>query len=112
MKIVDVKKAEVTLNPHGVDARRIYESKNAQAVHITLKPGEALKKHITSVDVFFYVLEGKGTVEIGSEKKEVGQDMLIESPAKVPHCWYNESSDIFRVLVVKVPKPMESTRLL
>jgi mannose-6-phosphate isomerase-like protein (cupin superfamily) len=112
MKIVDVKKAEVALNPHGVDARRIYESKNAQAVHITLKPGEALKKHITSVDVFFYVLEGKGTVEIGSEKKEVGQDMLIESPAKVPHCWYNESSDIFRVLVVKVPKPMESTRLL
>lgn len=112
MKIVDVKKAEVALNPHGVDARRIYESKNAQAVHITLKPGEALKKHITSVDVFFYVLEGKGTVEIGSEKKEVGHDMLIESPAKVPHCWYNESSDIFRVLVVKVPKPMESTRLL
>jgi quercetin dioxygenase-like cupin family protein len=38
--------------------------------------------------------------------------MLVESPAKVPHRWSNESSKVFRVLVVKVPKPTEETRLL
>lgn len=62
--------------------------------------------------MFFYVIEGRGVVEIGDEKKEVGHDTLIESSAKIPHCWYNESDSIFRVLVVKVPKPTESTRLL
>jgi mannose-6-phosphate isomerase-like protein (cupin superfamily) len=82
------------------------------AVVITLKPGEALKKHITPVDVFFYVLEGSGVVEIGDEKQTVGKDMLIESPARIPHRWSNEGTSVFRVLVVKVPKPTEETKLL
>jgi len=112
MKIVSVKNADITPNPHGVDARKIYDTENAQVVQITLKPGESLKKHITPVDVFFYVLEGKGIVEIGDEKQQVGPDILIESSARIPHCWYNESEGILRVLVVKVPRPTESTRLL
>ena len=71
-----------------------------------------MKRHITPVDVFFYVLEGKGIVEIEDEKKEVGPDTLIESPAKIVHCWYNESNDVLKILVVKVPRPMESTKIL
>ena len=112
MKIVNIKNADISQNPHKVDARKIYDTKNAQAVHITLNPGESLKRHITPVDVFFYVLEGKGIVEIGGEKNEVGSDTLIESPAKILHCWYNESNEILRILVVKVPRPTESTRIL
>ena len=112
MRIIDVKNADISKNPHNVDARRIYDDKYAQAVHLTLKPGESLKRHITPVDVFFYVLEGKGIVEIGDEKKEVGCDTLIESPAKIVHCWYNESNEILRILVVKVPRPTESTKIL
>ena len=81
-------------------------------IHITLEPGESLKKHITPVDVFFYVLEGTGVVEIGDEKKAVSKDALIESPKDIPHCWYNESGATFRVLVVKTPRPVASTRLL
>ena len=112
MKIVDVKTADISPNPHKIDARKIYDNKNAQVVHITLNPGESLKRHITPVDVFFYVIEGKGIVEIGDEKKEVSPDTLIESPAKIVHCWYNESQEILRILVVKVPRPTESTRIL
>ena len=112
MKTVDVKKAEFNPNPHNVEAKRLYDTENALVVHITLKPGESLKRHITPVDVFFYVLEGRGIVEVGDEREEVGPDTLIESPAKIPHCLYNEGKETFRVLVVKVPKPKESTRLL
>ncbi len=67
MKITDVTKAPPHPNPHHVDARKIYESPHAMAVVITLKPGEFLKKHITPVDVFIYVLEGEGVIEIGDE---------------------------------------------
>jgi quercetin dioxygenase-like cupin family protein len=112
MKIIDVTKVMSGPNPHHVDARKIYESPHAVAVVITLKPGEALKKHITPVDVFFYVLEGSGIIEIGDEKQTVGKDMLVESPAKIPHRWSNVSTSVFRVLVVKVPKPVEETKLL
>ena len=112
MKITDVSKVVSGPNPHHVDARKIYDSPNAVAVVITLQPGESLKKHMTPVDVFFYVLEGTGVVTIGTESQTVGTDMLAESPAKIPHMWKNESSTVFRVLVVKVPKPMEETKLL
>jgi len=112
MKITDVAKVVSGPNPHHVDARKIYDTPHAVAVVITLQPGESLKKHITPVDVFFYVLEGTGIVEIGSEKATVNADMLVESPARIPHRWSNESESVFRVLVVKVPRPTEETKLL
>ncbi|MGV8087458.1 MAG: cupin domain-containing protein [Methanomicrobiales archaeon] len=112
MKIVDATKAAISPNPHHVDARKLCEIPYAVVVMITLQPGESLKRHMTPVDVLFYVLEGTGTVEIGEEKATVGKDTLIESPARVPHRWINESGSVFRVLVVKVPKPTEETKLL
>ena len=112
MKITKVAEIPVQNNPHHVDARAIYSTPHAMAVVITLHPGESLKKHITPVDVFFYVLEGVGIVEIGDEEERVSKDMLVESPARIPHRWRNESADDFRVLVVKVPRPTEETKLL
>ncbi len=113
MKIREVNNVEASENPHQVDARKIYDKKEAQVVHILLKPGESLKRHITAVDVFFYVLEGTGVVEIGKEEKEeVTKDTLIESPAGIVHCWYNRSDAILRVLVVKVPRPTKKTTIL
>ncbi|OQC71926.1 MAG: Cupin domain protein [Euryarchaeota archaeon ADurb.Bin009] len=112
MKIVDVAKEPIGANPHHVDARKVYDTEHATAVVITLAPGESLKKHITPVDVFFYVLEGTGIVEIGDERAEVGKDHLVDSPAKIPHRWMNESDQTFKVLVVKVPRPTTGTRLL
>jgi len=112
MKIIKAKEADSLKNPHGVKVSKLYDTGHAQAIHITLEPGESLKKHITPVDVFFYVLEGTGVIEIGEEKKEVGPDTLIDSPAKIPHCWYNNGDKVLRILVVKVPRPTESTRLL
>ncbi|MBF4475170.1 cupin domain-containing protein [Methanobacterium formicicum] len=112
MDIVQMENTPVADTPHKVDVRKLYDTENAMTVHITLQPGESLKKHITPVDVFFYVLEGTGIVEIGDEKKEVGKDTLIDSPARIPHCWYNESDDVLRFLVVKVPRPTTETKLL
>lgn len=112
MKIIDVLNAPEKGNSHGVSVRPVYESQHAAGMHITLKPGEALKKHITPVDVFFYVLEGWGAVEIGDEHEFVTRDMLIESPAGIPHRLINDSDGIFRVLVVKVPNPTSQTKIL
>ena len=112
MKITNVADAARNDNPHKIDARKLYDSEHAQVVHITLQAGESLKRHITPVDVIFYVLEGVGIVEVGDEKREVTIDTLIESPAGIPHCWYNESQSILRVLVCKVPRPEKATKIL
>jgi len=112
MDITDVRSAQSVPNPHGVQVSRLYDTPHAQAMHITLQPGERLRRHATPVDVFFYVLEGRGVVEIGDEQEEVGPDTLIDSPARLPHCWRNDGNETLRVLVVKVPRPTEATRLL
>lgn len=79
---------------------------------VTLQPGQALKLHITPVDVFFYTLEGRGIVEIGGERQEVSADMLIDSPANIPHRLMNEGDRTFRCLVAKTPRPTKPTRIL
>lgn len=112
VKTIDAKATPVTENPHHVATRRLYDTEHAQVIYITLEPGESLKRHITPVDVFFYVLEGTGLVEIGEEKQSVGADTLIESPKDIVHCWYNESDAPLRFLVVKTPRPTSTTRLL
>ncbi len=112
MNIVDVKNVPSPPNPHNVKASRVYDSEHATAVHITLEAGERLKKHITPVDVFFYILEGEPTIEIGDEKVKVSADRLVESPAKIPHCIHNETDHVARILVVKVPRPTSQTKIL
>lgn len=96
---------QATSNPHGVDARKLHQNDHTQVVHIHLKPNEQLIKHTTAVDVFFYVLEGEGIIEIGDEKQLVSRDMLVDSPKNIAHCLYNNSEGDFRVLVVKTPAP-------
>jgi len=101
--------ATIMENAHGVDARNLYNTEDAVITVITLDPGQSLKKHMTPVDVAFYVLEGTGVVEIGEEKEEVRKDTLIESPRDILHCWYNESSEPLRFMVIKAPRPTKRT---
>ena len=112
MKIIDINKVEIADTPHKVAIKKLFNFEHATIVHIELKPREALKKHITPVDVNFYILEGNGIVEIGEESVKVIKDQLIFSPAKVPHTLRNDSDKNFRFLVIKTPTPTSETKLL
>lgn len=112
MKIIVIKETQIVETPHKLDVRKLYDKDSAQAMHITLQPGEALKPHITPVDVFIYVLEGTPEVLVGKEKILVQPDCLVESPKDIVHCLYNNSNSIARILVVKAPKPTTQTKLL
>jgi quercetin dioxygenase-like cupin family protein len=112
MKIVNWKELEVVETPHKMDVRKLYDHDNAQVMHITLKPGDGLKPHITPVDVFFYILEGVVDVRVGDETISVEQDRLVESPKDIVHCLSNNSAAPARIMVVKAPKPQASARLL
>lgn len=111
MKITKVGDASTFQNVHSVEAKRIYDTENAQTIHMSLAPGQSLKKHTTPVDVFFYILEGRGIVEIGDEQNEVEKDTIIDSPKGIPHLVRNVGEGIFRFLVVKFPKPKETTKI-
>jgi len=109
MKIRKLEQTDIMDNAHNIDARNLYNSEEAMVTVITLLPGQRLKRHITPVNVVFFVLEGKGIVEIGDEKQEVDRYTLIESPKDIVHCWYNESDEPLMFMVIKAPKPKRKT---
>ncbi len=103
VKKLDEIKKMATAND--VDVRNLYDAEEALINVITLQAGEALKPHITPENVVFYVLTGTGIVEVGDEKQAVSANTVIESPKDIKHCWYNESDDTLKVMVIKVPRP-------
>lgn len=107
-----VKDLPLQPNPHQVELRKLYDHDNAQAMHMTLQPGQSLKAHITPVDVFFYILEGTPDVQVGDEIITVEKDSLVESPKDIVHCVSNKSDAIARILVVKAPKQTTKAILL
>ena len=112
MIIKSVKDLQVQENPHKVDVRQMYNHDNAQAMHMTLNPGQSLKPHITPVDVFFFVIEGTPTIQVGDEVVTVEKDSLVESPKDIVHCISNSSDTLARILVVKAPKQTTKAILL
>ena len=109
--IVTRKLSEVPImeTAHNVDARNLYNTEYAMVTVITLKPGQSLKRHLTPVDVAFYVLQGEGLVEIGDEKMSVSENTIVESPKDILHCWYNESDSDLIFMVIKAPRPDKKT---
>lgn len=112
MIVTKVAAADPRPNPHGVESKTIYDHDHGQITHLTILPGQGLKKHVTPTDVAFYVVEGECEVEIGEEIERVGADTLVESPAEVPHTIRNPGKVPLRVLVMKLPRPTRKSVLV
>ncbi len=54
-----------------------------------LQFGEQLKLHITPVDVFFFVIEGTPSIQVGEEIVQIEEISLVESLKDILHCRYN-----------------------
>ena len=89
----------------GLEGKKIYDKETAQAMVITIEPGYELAPHITPVDIFMFVLEGKGLFTIGDETLELTRDELVEGPVEIPHGIKNSGDEPLRVLVLKAPRP-------
>lgn len=89
-----------------VSAKKLLMKDEVEAVHLEIAPGSSLPAHETPVEVFFYILEGSGEIEIGDERRSVEADTLVESPKGIRHSLHNTGSGPFRVLVVKTPRPL------
>jgi quercetin dioxygenase-like cupin family protein len=111
MKIVRAPQFEEVANPHGVSVRHLHDSPHVQVSQIVLTPGQELKRHVTPVDAFVYVLEGRGRVEVGEESAEAEAGALVDFPQQVPHAVRNEGTEVLRFLVVKTPKPVAAGKL-
>lgn len=106
MTIIKIEELEIAYKPHdGVEAKKVFENSSNEIMHIEIKPGVHLEKHLMPVDVLFYVIGGSGILELGEERQRVSKNTLIESPAGVARGWINDGEENLRILVIKCPKP-------
>ena len=105
MKYSCVTNTSLHPNKHGVSVKKLYDQKDAQVMHISLMPGESLIPHSTPVDVFFWIVSGTPEILVGEEKEIFQAGVLVESPANIQHCIYNNSDQTAEILVVKTPNP-------
>ena len=65
MNTIRMSEIKGELNKKGFLTKTLVNHKNAAVRNIVLKPGEVIPGHAVEVDVFFYVVKGKGTIIIG-----------------------------------------------
>jgi quercetin dioxygenase-like cupin family protein len=88
--------------PFQLDGRIMLSRPGIELIQLTLKPGEAIPKHINDFDVAIYVLNGNGKIETGSDAGDVNSSMLIEIEAGEERGMTNTGEVDFKVLVIKI----------
>ena len=104
MKKINMDKLPAIFQKEGIKAKRIYDKEAAQANVIIIEPGYTLPSHVVPVDIFMFVLEGKGVFAVGDDKVELGKYELIEGPKGIPHGIENTGDEPLVVLVLKAPR--------
>ena len=59
----------------------------------------------TGSDKIYYVLDGRATVQIGQETRQLGAGEIALAPSGAEHGVSNTSADQLTVLVFMAPKP-------
>src|SRR5690242_14784203 len=99
MKLIELIAAERV--PIDIDARKVCIRTDLELIHLDFAAGESLARHANLFDVVFYVVEGAGELEVGDEKRQVGQDTAVEVAAGEQRGWSNPGPGHLRILVVK-----------
>lgn len=103
MKIIRMNEIEGTKNHRGVVSKKLIQNKHTTVMNLILGPGETIPEHSVKVDVFFYVVNGKGTIRIGEDEAVVGEKDIILCPANTVMELKADQDDRFEVLNVKTP---------
>lgn len=103
MEIIKLSELEGNKNKRGVIAKAVLKHDNAQVMNLILSEGDIVPTHQVPVDVFFYVVDGKGTLRIGEESSVVEAGTIITCPPNTEMELKADQGDKFEVLNVKTP---------
>jgi quercetin dioxygenase-like cupin family protein len=71
-----------------------------------LRPGQAQRVHSHGeADKIYYVLQGRATVQVGAEERELSAGTAVLAPAGAPHGVANRSDEPLTLMVCMAPPP-------
>ena len=95
-----------SFSPDKMKKNNIYSTERLFCDVYCFEPGQKQAPHShAGSDKIYYVLEGKGRIQIGDESREAGQGTVVLAPAGVDHAVSNDAPNRLRLLVIMAPKP-------
>lgn len=67
--------------------------------HAVLKPGREIEAHIDPYEEVYYLLEGRGVMTVGDERREVAAGDAVWLPCGLPHSLVNNGDEDCVILV-------------
>lgn len=84
-----------------LEAYKLFSNGN-EVIHMILKPDEQIEPHEAEGTVLFFVLEGMGLFQIGTETVQTGKYTMVESPKGVTHSIKNSEPVDLHLLIIKL----------
>lgn len=103
MQIIKMNEIEGNTNKRGVTSKQLHKNEDVKIMNLILQPGDVVPAHAVPVNVFFYVVSGKGTLQIGDEEKVVEATDIIPCPPNTEMSLKADQDEEFNVLNVKTP---------
>ena|SRR6056297_901396 len=103
VEIIKLEELAGKKNKRGVVAKAVLKNDNAQVMNLILSEGDIVPAHQVPVDVFFYIVNGKGTLRIGEESNVVEEGTIITCPPNTEMELKADQGEKFEVLNVKTP---------
>jgi len=97
----------VLISPHNSS------SKNVSVGVVILEPGVESDEHSHKecVEEIFFVISGKGEIQVGEDIKQIEPEMVIFGDAGKSHRLYNSGEEVLKVLWMLSP-PGEESRII
>lgn len=88
--------------PLKLDAWKLLANDKAELVILKLNTQEVLESHVNELDVVFYVLQGKGELEVEGKYFNLEKDDSIYVQMGLNRGWKNTGSIPLKLLVIKL----------
>ena len=103
MSVIKLNELKREKNMRGIMTRDVLKNENVQVKNLLLKEGDVVPEHKVPVDVFFHVMEGKGTIQIGDTEYELEEKDFITCPPNTKMKVMANKGESFNILNVKTP---------
>ena len=99
LKIQNIK--DLTSVKKGINALKFFSDDTIELIHLTLKPEDKIELHKNSLDVVFYVLEGRGELEVDNEKHHIEKGSCVEVKKDLNRSWENIGNLPLALMAIK-----------
>lgn len=103
MSVINLDNLTAEENMRGIMTKDVLKNENVQVKNLILEKGDVVPEHQVPVNVFFHVIEGKGTIMIGDKKYELNEKDFITCPLNTPMKVMADRGVSFNIINVKTP---------